>query len=728
MLKSSAARVFVLLFVSVTSFSQKLNGAYQYNIKRTTGPILVDGHEDDEAWKACQTASDFFMVLPMDTSKAKVRTEVRLTYDEKNIYLLVVNHHGMEGDYMVESLKRDFLFGKNDNFLLFMDPFDDRTNGFSFGSSAAGAQWDAIMFEGGKVDQSWDNKWISQVRNHDDRWVFEAAIPFKSIRYKQGLMQWGINFSRLDLKTTEKSSWTPIPRQFPTSSLSHAGILQWDEPPPAPSLNVSVIPYLSTSALRNHEKNLPTDYNVDGGLDAKISVTPSLNLDLTVNPDFSQVEVDRQVTNLDRFELFFPERRQFFLENGDLFANFGYSTLRPFFSRRIGLGVPIDAGARLSGRINKNWRIGAMDMQTHKVPGQELPAQNFAVLALQRRIVGRSYLGAFAINKESLHYTPPSDDGAPVYSRFNRNVGLEYNLASPDNKWTGKALAFKSFSPNDVTPSNDWVVAGNLQYFSRHWLISGQAERVGREYNAEVGYVPRKAYVRWSPQVSYLFFPKGKYVLSHGPKFTSSLFQSSDYRRTDDETTAGYAVNFRNLSVLTLGVTKNFVQLLSKFDPTNTRIDSLEAETRHDWNTIGADFVSRPQRLFTYSASVRYGGYYADGTKFTLGYELGYRFQPFVNLSVAGTYNDILLPEPWGRRTFWLISPRADITFTNTIFFTTFLQYNEQLKNVNINTRFQWRFRPASDLFLVYTENYLSENWGVKNRALVLKFTYWWNL
>src|SRR5205085_9766918 len=160
--------------------------------------------------------------------------------------------------YTVESLKRDFNFGRNDNFLVFIDTFDDRTSGFSFGSSAAGAQWDGAMFEGGKVDLSWDNKWISEVTNEKDRWTFECAIPFKSIRYKKGISKWGINFSRLDLKTTEKSSWTPIPRQFATASLSHTGFLVWDETPPAPKVNVSVIPYLLGRRSKDFEKDTPT--------------------------------------------------------------------------------------------------------------------------------------------------------------------------------------------------------------------------------------------------------------------------------------------------------------------------------------------------------------------------------------------------------------------------------------------------------------------------------------
>jgi hypothetical protein len=165
------------------------------------------------------------MVLPMDTSKAQVKTEVKLTYDEDNLYLIAVCHHALPGPYIVESLRRDFSFGKNDNFLLFMDTFDDQTNGFSFGANAAGAQWDGLMFEGSKVDLNWDNQWTSVVKNYDDKWIFEAAIPFKTIRFKEGIDTWGINFSRLDLKTTEKSSWTPVPRQFPTASLAFSGVI-----------------------------------------------------------------------------------------------------------------------------------------------------------------------------------------------------------------------------------------------------------------------------------------------------------------------------------------------------------------------------------------------------------------------------------------------------------------------------------------------------------------------
>lgn len=718
---------FLIVCGAIPASAQKVNDHFNLNIRKASSPILIDGSMDEQAWLDADVATDFYMMLPMDTSYANVRTEVRMTYDDENLYLLAINFHGVPGPYMVESLRRDFAFLKNDNFLLFMDPFDDLTNGFSFGANAAGAQWDGIMYDGGKVDLSWDNKWRSQVRNYDDRWVFEMAVPFKTIRYKHGIAKWGINFSRNDLKTTEKSSWTPIPRQFPSAALAYTGNLVWDEPPPAPGPNISIIPYVLGGISRDYENKKDTRTRGDAGVDAKIALTSSLNLDLTVNPDFSQVEVDRQVTNLDRFELFFPERRQFFLENADLFANFGYATNRPFFSRRIGLGVPILYGARLSGKINKDWRVGLMDMQTDRVDeeGRQLPAQNFAVVAIQRRVFARSNIGAIMINKESVNYS--SADAIPGVNPYNRNLGMEYNLASPNNIWTGKALFLKSFSPG--VNSRDFTHAANLQYNSRKWIASGHYEFIGRNYNAEVGYVPRRGYLKVNPIVSRLFFPKGSAVLSHGPGINMTMYLNEALSEsTDRETLLTYKVSFRSQAVFTGWVGESFVKLLNPFDPTNLGLDSLATGTEHRWKTWGFDFVSKPQSVFTYMLSARRGGYYQAGTRFNASADVGYRFQPYVSFLLSATYNELDLPLPWGRRRFWLVGPRLDVTMTNNLYFTAFAQYNEQQKNVNLNTRLQWRYRPASDLFLVYTDNYFPETFAVRNRALVLKFTYWWNL
>jgi hypothetical protein len=714
--------------LSASVFAQKKNEQFQLHIRQASSPITIDGIMDEAAWQEAEVATDFYMMLPMDTSKAQVRTDVRMTYDQDHLYLIAINYHAVAGPYMVESLRRDFAFGKNDNFLLFMDPFNDLTNGFSFGANAAGAQWDGIMYEGGKVDLSWDNIWSSSVKNYDDKWIFEMAVPFKSIRYKKGITTWGVNFSRLDLKTTEKSSWTPVPRQFPSAALAYTGNLVWDKAPPAAGPNVSIIPYMLGGLTKDHEHSLHTANRRDIGADAKIAMSSSLNLDLTVNPDFSQVEVDRQVTNLDRFELLFPERRQFFLENGDLFANFGFATNRPFFSRRIGLDVPIQYGARLSGKINKDWRIGAMDMQTERRDDENapfLPAQNFAVVAVQRRVFARSNIGAIMINKQSLNLSP--SDSAVNVSAYNRNLGLEYNLASANNIWTGKALFLKSFTPG--VKGRDFTHAANLQYNSRKWIISGQYEYIGSNYNAEVGYVPRRGLVKFNPYISRLFFPKGSVILSHGPKLTSIYYVNEKLTAVNDrEMDFMYAFNFRTQAVLTLLATKNYVELLRPFDPTNSGLDSLETGSQHRWNSWGFDFVSKPQSVFTYMLSMRQGGYYGSGERFNFSADIGYRFQPYVSFLFSATYNDIQLPAPWNRNRFWLIGPRLDVTMTNKLYFTAFAQYNEQARNVNLNTRLQWRYRPASDLFIVYTDNYFPETFHVRNRALVLKLTYWWNL
>jgi len=720
----------VLISISGSVFSQKKNEAYKLQMHRAKAPIIIDGVLDEPDWQAADVATDFYMITPMDTSFASVRTDVRMTFDNDNLYLIAVNYHALPGPYMVESLRRDFAFGKNDNFLLFMDPFEDMTNGFSFGANAAGAQWDGIMYEGGKVDLSWDNKWVSQVKNYDDKWVFEMAVPFKSIRYKKGITEWGINFSRLDLKATEKSSWAPVPRQFPSASLAYTGTLVWDEPPPQAGGNVSVIPYVLGGVSKDYEKDTPTEYRREIGADVKIALTSSMNLDLTVNPDFSQVDVDRQVTNLERYELFFPERRQFFLENGDLFANFGYPTIRPFFSRRIGLGAPIKYGARLSGKLNKDWRIGAMDMQTGKVEETGLPDQNFAVIAVQRRVFARSNIGMIFVNKQSLDYTPPTDPEMPVFSKFNRNIGLEYNLASSNNIWTGKALFLKSFQPQNE--GEDFTQAANLNYSTRNWNISWQHEYVGKNYLAEVGYVPdnvpRPGYIKMNPQIGHLFFPKSKKILSHGPRLNASYFFDPAMKPTDNEAYIVYGMTLRNQSVINTWVSNNYVKLLRPFDPTNSGKDTLATGSEHQWNAFGFEFTSKPQSVFTYAFTSRYGGYYENGTRVNFTTDIGYRFQPYVSLSLSSSYNDIRMPEPWGKTTFWLIGPRVDVTMTNKLFFTAFAQYNEQQNNVNLNTRFQWRYSPASDLFIVYTDNYLPENFMVKNRALVIKFTYWWNV
>ncbi len=705
--------------------AQKKNDSFRLNIRKATGPIVIDGEADDEAWNNTDKADDFYMVLPMDKGKANERSEIRMAYDDKHFYLVAIFYNTVKGPNYVESLRRDFSFGKNDNFLVFIDPFNNQTTGFSFGTNAAGAQWDGTMYAGGKVDLNWDNKWISEVKRSDDKWVFEMAVPFKSIRYKDGVKEWGINFSRLDLKSSEKSSWTPVPRQFPTASLAYTGVLVWDTPPPSQGANISIIPYVLANSNRDDQIDNKTNYDTKVGGDVKIGLTAALNLDLTVNPDFSQVEVDREVTNLDRYELFFPEKRQFFLENADLFANFGYPNIRPFFSRRIGLGVPIDLGARVSGNLSENWRLGIMDMQTAAVSEVGLPKQNFGVLSLQRKVFSRSSIGLMFVDKESINYSPEDPSSENTYSKFNRNVGLEYNLASPNNLWTGKAFMLKSFSPDQL--GNGITQAAHLEYKSRKWNWRIQEESVEEDYIAEVGFVPRNGYIKISSLFGHLFFPEKGKIVSHGPQISTDYYFDQAMNKTDDLVNLEYLVSFRNRSSFSLELLNENVELLAPFDPTRSGKDSLAIGTKHHWNAWRLNYLSKPQSMFRYTFSSHMGGYYEGGSRFNITNEMSYRFQPYVSLSSNLSYNFISLPEPWDDTEFWLIGSKVDVTFTNKLFFATLFQYNEQSKKFNLNSQFQWRYKPASDLYIVYSNNYLLAPYTGRNWALTFKLTYWFN-
>lgn len=718
----------LLFFFSFLSaiHGQKKNADYRLHIRKTNLSIEIDGIINDQAWNETDVVKDFFMVLPADTGKASQPSEIRMAYDDKNIYLAAIFYNNPPGPYYVESLRRDFSFGKNDNFLLFLDPFNNQTTGFSFGANAAGAQWDGTMNNGARIDLNWDTKWVSEVKRDEDKWVLEMAIPFKSIRYKKGVKEWGINFSRLDLKSSEKSSWTPIPRQFPTSSLAYSGVLVWDESPPETGLNFSLIPYVLGSVNQNNTDVTTTDYDAKIGGDVKLAISSSLNLDLTINPDFSQVEVDQQIVNLDRFELFYPEKRQFFLENADLFANFGYANVRPFFSRRIGLDVPIHAGARVSGNLNENWRMGLMDMQTASDEDTGLPSQNFAAVSFQRKVFSQSSIGLLFVNKQSTSYPIDTEEYHDLYPKFNRNLGLEYNLASYNNLWTGKAFVFKSFSPDDS--GNGFTQAFDIEYKTQNWNFGFQEEYVGEEYRAEVGFVPRNNYIKLNPYLGYLFYPKeSNTVLSHGPKWTSIFYFDEEMKNTDYLNLLQYYVNFRNRSSFRLTLIDEYVELLEPFDPTGTGKPELPAGSKHYWNAVRMNYSSKPNSMFTYDIGGRVGGYYQDGSWFSLNTELGYRFQPYVSLSSIVSYNNIKMPAPWDTTEFWLIGAKADITFTNKVFFATLFQYNQQNNNFNLNSRFQWRYKPASDLFIVYTYNDQLPPYTESSHSLTLKLVYWFS-
>ncbi len=692
---------------------------YRINISETNEEIDIDGILDEEVWKKADVASHFQRVLPTDTGFAIAQTEVRLAYDRSNFYVGIICYDPTPGKRPVESLRRDYNFTRNDNFMLFLDTYNDQTNGFAFGISAVGAQTEGLQYDQVRVMYSWDIKWRSAVKNYDDRWVAEFSIPFRSVRYLEGDTEWGINFGRLDLKTNEKSAWAPMPRQFPHCSLPFTGTLVWDKPLDKAGLRFSLIPYVTTKATKDNEAGEPARWKENAGFDTKIMLSTSMNLDLTVNPDYSQVEEDRQVTNLDRFELFFPERRQFFLENSDLFSSLGISGAQPFFSRRVGLNIPVTGGARLSGRIGNDWRIGVMDMQTGS--RDDIPSSNFAVAVLQRQVFSQSSIVGFMINKQVT-----GDYNDTLYSgyKFNRVAGLEYNLASPDNRWTGKAMYHQSFYPG--ASGNAAAVAANISYNTQYLTATLNQSWIGADYLAEAGYIRRKGYYEFDPMLQYKFFPESSKIANHGPRISFDMLTDRDLAVTDREAQILYSIEWLNKSTISVDVKDIFIKLLSPFDPTNTGGTPLDANEKYDWKELGFYYGSDTRKLLNFQFSSRYGGYY-NGNRWSLYGVLNYRVQPYGSLAIVTTYNNISLPDPYNDAKLFLFGPRLDFTFTDKLFLTSFIQYNNQIDNLNLNLRFQWRFAPVSDLFIVYTENSFPADHQVKNRGLVLKISYWFN-
>jgi len=692
---------------------------YRIHISETSTAIKIDGILDEEVWISADIATHFQRVTPTDTGFAIAQTEVRLTYDESNIYLGIICHDPTPGKRPVESLRRDYTFTKNDNFMVFLDTYNDQTNGFAFGLSAVGAQTEGLQYDGIRVSYSWDIKWRSAVKSYDDRWEAEISIPFRSVRYLEGDTEWGINFGRLDLKNNEKSAWAPMPRQFPHCSLPFTGTLVWNKPLGKAGLRFSLIPYGTAKAIKDNEAGENTRWKENAGIDAKVMLSTSLNLDLTVNPDYSQVEEDRQVTNLDRFELFFPERRQFFLENSDLFSSLGITGIQPFFSRRIGLDIPVIGGARLSGRIGNNWRIGAMDMQTGSKDAT--PSSNYAVAVLQRQIFSQSSIVGFMINKQVT-----SDFNDTLYSGFrnNRVAGLEYNLASADNHWSGKAMYHQSFYPG--ASGNAAALAANLAYTTQYLKVSLNQSWIGSDFIAETGYIRRKGYYEFNPGFQFKFFPASSIIVSHGPGIKTDMLFNPSFSLTDRETDLSYQVEWMNKSVFQADVQETFVRLQAPFDPTNRGGIPLNAGEEFNFKEIGASFASDIRKPLNYRISSRFGGFY-NGTRWNMNGELNYRIQPYGSMGIITTYNRLSMPSPYSSAELILIGPRLDLTFTDKLFLTSFVQYNNQIDNINLNLRFQWRFAPVSDLFIVYTENSFPADHQIKNRGLVLKLSYWFN-
>jgi hypothetical protein len=729
-------------------------------IRKAQGIITLDGKLDEPDWQNAQPARDFFLNYPVDTAFAGFQTEARVTFDEHHFYVSFVCYDDQTPN-VVQSLRRDYDFDTNDNMGVFIGPYNDAINGFYFIVTPLGVQLEGTISSGGadgdgSYNPTWDNKWYTKVTRYDDKWIAELAIPFKSFRYKSDVDEWNITFMRYDLKRNRTSSWIATPIQFIPASFAYSGKLAWEDKPPQHTTNISLIPFVAGGASQDKTTDPVSKGNdLQFGMDAKVGVTPSLNLDLTINPDFSQVEVDRQVINLTRFEFQFPERRQFFLENNDLFERMGFPEARTFFSRRIGLArdtsgalvkVPILYGARLSGSLSKHWRVSMLNMQTKEKLGIGLPAQNFTVAAIQRNFWAQSNIQMSFVNKESLGVDETDttkffnkdlwmkkwngSDSVRALNKYNRVAALDIESRNKDNTWYTSLYYSHSF--DDFNKSKNSTGGGWLTYTKRNVMLSGGGSFIQDNFNAEAGYVPSKGV--YPGIINYYFtgqgtfYPKSKSVVNHGPFLNAQASTLPSGVLTDELANLAYQVNFQNTAGLQVTYNVIYQRLTNSFNPIDAeRFKSYQSGDEYTWNNFTATYVSDQRKVVRYNFETTFGEFY-NGSNVNVNGELNYRYQPYGSVSVRFDYNDLRLPERYGKEKLFIVSPRMDLTFTDKLFLTTFMQYNTLADNVNLNARFQWRYKPASDFFVVYTENYAPQTFASKSRALIFKFTYWLNI
>lgn len=715
---------------------------YRLNIYKTDQEIKADGILDEAVWSETEKISNFYYCFPVDYTQVEqeYQTEVMITYDDKNIYVAAICHGS--GPYSVRTLKRDASdFWRGEVFSVIFDPANNQNNAFGFSTNSAGVQFDNLVGSNtgtrssnssGGFNVAWDNTWTSNSKSYPDKWVTELTIPLKTLKYGIG-KQWGINFGRGVSKTNSFHTWAPVPVQFRGADLSFQGAMIWDDPPPTAKSKVSVIPYILASTVKNLTDGTDADNNFRVGADAKIALNSNLNLDLTINPDFSQVDVDEQVTNLTTVNIRFPERRLFFTENSDIFSDFGIPPMRPFFSRKIGLdegGAPIQIlyGARLSGNLNKDLRIGLMNLQTKQT--EEFFGQNYTSFAFNQRVFGRTSVKGFFHNRQGY------EDGEFSSTNYNRVFGAEFDYRSIDGNFrvnigTGISLTEDA---EDKRETYQWIVS----YANRNWNLYWNVKTIGDNYASDFAFMSDQfhynaitderialGYNHHFTRGSYTFYPKTKKINS----MTIGYRNVADWTQRANELFkldlgVSYTVNFASSAGVSIAALRSRRELLFPFVFTD---EEPLPVGEYNYTSFQLELASDNRKLFNVAARFNVGGFYNGNLKGAT-IALNYRRQPWANLAMTLTQNYLDFPDPYGSESLTLIGPKLELNFSRNLFWTSFLQYNTQADNFNINSRFQWQFNPLSNIFVVYSDNYAIENWGPKNRALVVKMNYWLNL
>lgn len=726
-----------ILFLTVAfAFSQSAKNK-TVNVKFTNETITADGVLDELSWQQVEPATNFWQHFPTDSLQAKMQSEIKFMFDDNNLYV-GIKVNTPSDKFIIPSLRRDFISTGSDNITLLFDTFNDATNAYLFGSNPAGVQREMLLSGGGRdirdFNIAWDTKWVCEATIHEDHYILEWIIPLSAFKYTEGTTKWRFNSYHNDTQVNETTVWINVPQNQYYFGLGYMGDMIFEKPLGKSKSPISIIPYINGLVGKDYENDDSTSDFKFGG-DAKVAVSNSMNLDLTVNPDFSQVEVDQQVTNLTRFEVSLPERRQFFIDNSDLFADFGDNRdSNPFFSRRIGIASDINgnsiendiiAGARLNGKLNDNLRLGVLNMQTAEDIANEIPTTNNAVITAQHKVFNRSNIAVMFINKQATK----DYDFLAKEDEYNRVIGIDYRLATADNTWSGNYFFHKSFSPG--VSSKDYSFGAQTSYNSRSWNFTIKGVYVGDNYRSDLGFIRRTDMFKLFPQVQRLFWPKKGSINSHSISFSPVFFwrPTLDFEKSDHTFITTYEAEFNNTAKLEAKMYNRYTYLYYGFDP--TRSDNgvdLPANTDYNYTSVDISYTSDRRKVFSYTLGPSIGSFY-NGKKYSFQGMFSWRLQPYFTSSIQINYDNIELPNPYPDEEIWLIGPRVDLTFNKKLFWATFIQYSSQRDNFSINSRLQWRFAPLSDLYVVYNDNYFTDNvFAPRVRSFNVKLTYWLNI
>ena len=680
-------------------------------VRVPNGTVHVDGRLDEREWLAPPPAAGFVQQQPKEGAPSSEPSEVRFLYDDDNLYIGGRLTDGEPDKLVVSELKRDFNARDGDLFVVVFDTFHDRRNSYGFQTNPMGALRDTQHYDDGRsINANWDAVWSLKTSVDADGWMVEAAIPFKSLRFPEMEEQiWGLQLFRLIRRKNEPTMWNPVPRQFNQFKVSFAGELDGIRDV-RPGRNVRVKPF-GIAALRH--RNRADDLDWDGGVDVKVGLGTNLVLDGTFRTDFSQVEADEQQVNLTRFNLFFPEKREFFLENQGAFQigppQQSGSNLIPFFSRTIGLSdagtpIPIVGGARLSGKVGRS-TVGLLNIQTEEevlASGVRRPASNFSVARFAQEFGSNSSASVFYMGKERAEGSNRLVGGDVRYN-LTRNVGFDAMIMRSEKTDVGTGTAWRAGFDADSNLSRVAVSYASL----------------GDTFRDDLGFLPRLGVDILDATVTRRIRPRtgSRLIREWRPELPYTRISRDGFGIQTATISPTLSVDFADGASASYRFRRNEEGLAAPF---RIRSDYSIPVGRYTFDDHNVEFSGSRARRLSATGAVRFGDFY-DGTR--EGFTLGGRFRFSPKLAVSLSYGRDFVSLPRLDFTTDLFSLRLDQSFSTRMFLNAFIQYNSVTREVISNVRFNVIHHPLSDLFVVYNET-RSRSGALPSRSVVVKLTH----